>query len=93
MQFAQMKVMLMEKLKPIIDEALAELENYLTEEQRNRVSKVVETVAIRGMLEGQHQAVDVCKNFSEEEMDTAHVIATAIRKKNDALITNLSSMR
>ena len=46
------------------------------------------------MLEGQHRAVDAShEEVSEEEMDIAHRIATAIRGKNDLLITNLSSLR
>ena len=57
------------------------------------VRAVIETAVIRSLLEGQHRAVDACVNCEETEQDMAHKIATAIRKKNDALIVNLSSLR
>ena len=83
----------MQQLETIVDEAIAELEGVLSKEQTDQVARVMESAVIRGMLEGQHRAVDVCKNVSEAEQDLAHKIATAIRKKNDALIANLSSLR
>ncbi len=83
----------METLRTIVDEAVEELEGVISKEQTDQVTKVIETAVIRGLLEGQHRAVDVCKNVSEAEQDLAHKIATAIRKKNDALIVNLSSLR
>ncbi len=83
----------MEKLKIIVDEAIGELEGTFTADQAEQVAKVIEAAVIRGMLEGQHRAVDACRNVVEAEQDVAHKIATAIRKKNDALIVNLSSMR
>ena len=48
---------------------------------------------IRGLLEGQHRAVDAALQYPEADQDLAHKIASAIRKKNDLLIVNLSSMR
>ena len=83
----------MEKLKAIVDEAVAELEGTLSKEQAEKVAKVLESAIIRGMLEGQHRAVDTCREMGEAEQDIAHRIATAIRKKNDLLIANLSSLR
>jgi hypothetical protein len=83
----------MEKLKTIVDEAIKELDGTLSADQRDEVAKVINAAVIRGMLEGQHRAVDACHNVAEAEQDAAHKIATAIRKKNDALIVNLSSMR
>ena len=83
----------MEKLKSIVEEAVAELEGVLSADQTDRVARVIEEATIRGFLEGQHRAVDTCKNMSEQEMDLAHQIAAAIRKKNDVLIANLSSLR
>ncbi len=83
----------MEKLKIIVDEAIGELEKTLSKDQVDEVSRVINAAVIRGMLEGQHRAVDACNNFADAEQDMAHKIATAIRKKNDALIVNLSSMR
>ena len=83
----------MEKLKAIVDEALAELAGTLPADQTDKVAKVIEAAVIRGMLEGQHRAVDACVECGEEERDIAHKIATAIREKNDLLIANLSSLR
>ena len=83
----------MEKLKAIVDEAIKELDGTLSADQKDEVAKVINAAVIHGMLEGQHRAVDACHNCTEAEQDTAHKIATAIRKKNDALIVNLSSMR
>jgi len=83
----------MEKLKAIVDEALAELAGTLPADQTDNVAKVIEAAVIRGMLEGQHRAVDACIECGEEEQDIAHKIATAIREKNDLLIANLSSLR
>ena len=83
----------MEKLKVIVNDAIGELEGTLSGDQIDKVSKVIEAAVIRGMLEGQHRAVDACNNCGEAEQDIAHKIATAIRQKNDALIVNLSSLR
>ena len=83
----------MEKLKIIVDEAISELDGVMSKDQEEKVAKVIEAAVIRGLLEGQHRAVDACVTLSEEEQDIAHKIATAIRKKNDALIVNLSSLR
>lgn len=83
----------MEKLRAIIDDAMGELEGTLSGDQTEKVAKVIEAATIRGMLEGQHRAVDACRECGEAEQEAAHKIATAIRKKNDLLIVNLSSLR
>jgi hypothetical protein len=83
----------MERLKIIVNDAIGELEGTLSGDQIDKVTKVIEAAVIRGMLEGQHRAVDACNNCGEAEQDIAHKIATAIRLKNDALIVNLSSLR
>ncbi len=83
----------MERLKAIVDGAIGELAGTLSGDQTDKVAKVIEAAVIRGMLEAQHRAVDACHECSEAEQDTAHKIATAIRRKNDALIVNLSAMR
>ncbi len=83
----------MEKLKAIIDDAIGELEGTLSGDQTDKVAKVIEAAVIRGLLEGQHRAIDACNECGEAEQDIAHKIATAIRQKNDALIANLSSLR
>ena len=83
----------MEKLKAIVDDAMGKLQGTLPADQTDKVARVIEAAIIRGMLEGQHRAVDACNECGEEEQDTAHKIATAIREKNDVLIVNLSSLR
>lgn len=83
----------MEKLKAIVDEAVAKLDGSLDGNQIKKVTKVIEEAVIRGILEGQHRAVDACNECGEAEQDLAHKIATAIRQKNDALIVNLSALR
>jgi len=83
----------MEKIKAIVDDAIGELEGTLSGDQTDKVAKVIEAAIIRGLLEGQHRAVDACNECGEAEQDIAHKIATAIRQKNDALIVNLSAMR
>jgi hypothetical protein len=83
----------MEKLKAIIDEAMGKLEGTFPDDKAGEVARVIEAAIIRGMLEGQHRAVDACKECGEAEQDIAHKIATAIREKNDLLIVNLSSLR
>jgi hypothetical protein len=83
----------MEKIKAIVDDAMGELERTLSGDQTDEVAKVIEAAIIRGLLEGQHRAVDACNECGEAEQDIAHKIATAIRQKNDALIVNLSAMR
>ena len=83
----------METLKAIVEDAVADLKGVVPDEQIAQIAKVIEAAAIRGMLEGQHRAVDTCIGLSGPERDLAHKIATEIRRKNDVLIANLSSMR
>lgn len=83
----------MEVIKTIVDDSMKELDETLDKGQTAKVAKVIEAAIIRGLLEGQHRAVDACRECNEAEQDIAHKIATAIRKKNDALIVNLSAMR
>jgi len=83
----------MEKLQAIVDDAMGQLEGTLSGDQTGAVAKVIEAAIIRGVLEGQHRAVDACNECDEAEQDAAHKIATAIREKNDILIVNLSSLR
>ena len=83
----------MEKLKIIVNDAIGELKGTLSGDQTDKVAKVIEAAIIRGMQECQHLAVDACNDCGETEQDIAHKIAANIRKKTDALIVNLSSMR
>jgi hypothetical protein len=82
-----------DRLGSIVDEAIGKLEGTLSDDQSAKVARVIEAAVIRGLLEGQHRAIDTCRECGEEEQDLAHKIATAIREKNDALIVNLSAMR
>ena len=83
----------MQRISEIVEEELGHLDAGLSDEQKAKVAKAMEKAVIRGMLEGQHRAVDTCSDFSEAEQDTAHKIRTEIRRRNDALIANLSALR
>ena len=87
----------MERLRVIAEEATNEidglLKSKLTDDQWNRVEKIIEETVIKALLEGQHRAVDAALELPEADRDLAAKFAAAIRQKNDALIVNLSSMR
>ena len=87
----------METIRSIAHDAAREIGELagtaLTEEQSDKIEAAVEKAVIRGLLEGQHRAVDAALRYPEADQDLAHKIATAIRQKNDLLIANLSSMR
>jgi hypothetical protein len=87
----------MDTIKSIAQETAREIGKLvgasLTGEQAENIEAAVERAVIRGLLEGQHRAVDAALQYPEADQDLAHKIATAIRKKNDVLIVNLSSMR
>jgi len=87
----------METIRSIAQDATREISGLvatpLTDEQAADITTAVEKAVIRGLLEGQHRAVDAALQYPEADQDLAHKIATAIRKKNDLLIVNLSSMR
>ena len=83
----------MEKLRAIVDETMGKLEGIMPADQTDKVAKVIEAAIIRGMLEGQHRAIDACNECGGAEQATVRRIATAIRAKNDVLIVNLSSLR
>ncbi len=87
----------MEPLKRIAEEATTAINSVLDApmrpDQSDKVRRVIEQAVIKGMLEGQHRAVDACIDMPEAEKDTAHKIASAIRQSNDALIANLASLR
>ena len=87
----------MKSLHEIAEEATSGIASVLgatlSDEQREQIDTLIEKAVIKGMLEGQHRAVDAALHAPEADQDMAHKIATAIRKKNDALIANLSSLR
>ncbi len=87
----------MDRIRSIAQETALEITKLvatsLTDGQAEKIEAMVEKAVIRGLLEGQHRAVDAALQCPEADQDMAHKIATAIRKKNDLLIVNLSSMR
>ena len=83
----------MEKVQAIVNDAIGELKGTLPSDQTDKVAEVIRKAVVRGVLEGQHRAVDTCHECGEAEQDLAHKIITAIRQKNDALIANLTAMR
>ncbi len=87
----------METIRSIAQDTTREISRLvgtsLSDEQAADIAKAVERAVIRGLLEGQHRAVDAALQYPEADQDLAHKIATAIRQKNDLLIANLSSMR
>jgi len=87
----------MRKLQRIAQEAAdgigKVLDNPLKPKQAEKVASIIEEAVIKALLEGQHRAVDTCMEMPSNERDAAHKVASAIRRKNDALIANLSSLR
>ncbi len=87
----------MDRLRIIAQETTREISDLvatsLTGEQVEKIETLVEKAVIRGLLEGQHRAVDAALHCPEADQDLAHKIATEIRRKNDLMIVNLSSMR
>ncbi len=87
----------MDRLRTIAQETTREIGDLvaasLTGDQIDKIEVLVEKAVIRGLLEGQHRAVDAALQCPEADQDLAHKIATAIRRENDLLIVNLSSMR
>jgi len=87
----------MKKLRAIAEEATKGIDDLLvtrlTDEQTAKIEKIIEQTVIKALLEGQHRAVDAAIKCPEADQDMAHKIATAIRRENDALIVNLSSLR
>ena len=65
----------------------------LSEDQSAKIDEIVEAAVIRALLEGQHRAVDAALQYPEADQDLAHKIAAEIRRKNDLLIVNLTSLR
>ena len=84
----------MDALKIIAQEAVTKIQGMVGDTtHHDAIFDAVEAAVIKGMLEGQHRAVDAAIQCPEADEDLAHKIATEIRRKNDALIANLSSLR
>ena len=69
------------------------LGSQLSEDQSVKIDEIVEAAVIKALLEGQHRAVDAALQYPEADQDLAHKIAAEIRRKNDLLIVNLTSLR
>lgn len=87
----------MQRVREIAEEATTEIDGLLRDklssEQWDHVENIIERTVIKALLEGQNRAVDATLQYPFAEQDIAHKVAAAIRKKNELLITNLSSMR
>ncbi|MDH3740547.1 MAG: hypothetical protein OER56_03020 [Hyphomicrobiales bacterium] len=87
----------MKSLRVIAEEATSGIDGLLggslDKDQKHQIENIVEKAVIKALLEGQHRAVDAALRCPDADQDLAHKIATEIRRKNDALIANLSSLR
>lgn len=83
----------MEQLKDIVDGAMGKLAESISADRSDEVAKVIEAAVIRGVLEGQRRAMAACEACTDTERHVASKIADAIRRQNEALIANLSSLR
>lgn len=87
----------MKNIRKIATDASDEIKKLLSQplspEETAKLEITIEKAVIKGLLEGQHRAVDAAIHCPEAEQDIAHKVASAIRRKNDLLIANLASMR
>ena len=63
------------------------------DEQTKNVIAIIEQAVIATAVEANQRCATAAQTCCSADQDLAHKIATAIRKKNDLLIVNLSSMR
>jgi hypothetical protein len=91
------KLKQIERLNTIAAEATQSvsniLDNPLREDQAEKVATIIEETVTKAVLEGLHRAIDTCHQLPAAEQDLAHKIADEIRRKNIAVITNLTGMR
>ncbi len=87
----------MKNLTEIAEEATTGINgllmNKLTDEQSEQVAGIVEKAVIKALLEGQHRAVDAARRCAAHNEEEAQRYADAIRRENDMIIANLSSLR
>lgn len=69
------------------------LNGELSQKQTEKIEHLVEQAVIKALLEGQHRAVDAVLQCPEADQDMAHQMAAEIRRSNDVLIANLTSLR
>ena len=65
----------------------------LSDDQKKQIELLVDDAVVKALLEGQHRAVDAALNCPDADQDIAHKVAKEIRRKNDVLIANLTSLR
>lgn len=65
----------------------------LSDDQKHQIALLVDDAVVKALLEGQHRAVDAALNCPDADQDIAHKVAKEIRRKNDVLIANLTSLR
>ena len=63
------------------------------EKQSKDISAAIEKAVIAAVLEEASRCTNVAKAYCSADLDTAHKIEAEIRRANDVLIANLSSMR
>ena len=87
----------MSRLRTIAEEAKSGIDELLvaplTEDQSEKVERIIEQAMIEALLEWRQQAVEAAFQVPDADQDLTHKIATTIRQHCDALIANLSSMR
>jgi len=83
----------MEQLKAIVEDAVGKLAGAIPADRADEVAKVIEAAVISGVLEGQRRAVAACHECGAAERDIVEKFTDAIRRQNDVLIANLSSLR
>ena len=63
------------------------------DEGRKAVVQAIETAIVDAVAEANQQCTQVAMKCCSADMDTAHKIASEIKRKHEALIANLSSLR
>lgn len=64
-----------------------------SEAQVRNVEEVIEQALVNAMLDAGERATGAVMECCSPDLDTAHKVAEEIRRRQSALITNLSSMR
>ena len=61
--------------------------------QTEEVSKLIEQAILNAILEERERCTHVVMECCSADLDMAHKMSEEIRKRQEALVTNLSSMR
>ena len=89
----------MNKIREYADTAAQEIYDALgaspSDDQAKQTLNIIERAVIKAVLDVRSQCVDVANGFAGggADQDKAHQIAEEIRRANNALIANLSSLR